>query len=118
MAINEITHVEWATTELNGLRDFLSGLFGWQFTELSPAYYFAGMDQLSIGLLLNPQAVLAGGSPNVYIEVGSIDEAFDRAIELGGVIAVPKVEIPAFGWYGFVKSPDGNLVGLHQRLAT
>jgi predicted enzyme related to lactoylglutathione lyase len=117
MAMNEVTHIEWATTELDTLRDFLQGMFGWQFSELAPIYYFAGLANLSIGLLLNPKAVLAGGSPNVYITVEEIDRAFDLAVKLGGEIAFPKVEVPEFGWYGFVKSPDGNLVGLHQHKA-
>lgn len=114
MSMNEVTHIEWATTNLATLRNFLTGLFGWQFTELTSAYYFAGLEKLSIGLLHNPKAVLAGGSPNVYIQVNTIDDSFEKAVELGGEIAFPKVEVPNFGWYGFVKSPDGNLVGLHQ----
>lgn len=116
MALNEITHIEWATTELNSLRDFLTGLFGWQFSEMSPAYYISGTGNLTIGLLLNPNAVLAGGSPNVYIAVGSIDDTFAKATELGGGIAHGKVEIPGFGGYGFVKAPDGNLIGLHEKI--
>ena len=114
MAKHEVTHIEWATTNLTSLRDFLEGLFSWQFTELTSAYYFAGLEKLSIGLLHNPKAVLAGGSPNVYVRVEKIDDTFELAVKLGGEIAFPKVEVPNFGWYGFVKSPDGNLVGLHQ----
>lgn len=114
MAVHEVTHIEWATTELDTLRDFLQGMFGWQFAPISPAYYFVSVDKLTIGLLHNPKAVLAGGSPNVYITVESVDASFEKAVELGGQIAHEKIEIPNFGWYGFVKSPDGNLVGLFQ----
>lgn len=116
MAINEVSHIEWATTDLNTLRDFLHGMFGWQFAEISPTYYFTSAGGLTIGLLDNPKAVLAGGSPNIYISVENVDASFEKARELGGEIAFPKVEIPNFGWYGFVKSPDGNLVGLFQTL--
>jgi predicted enzyme related to lactoylglutathione lyase len=116
MAKHEVTHIEWATTNLNSLRDFLQGMFGWEFTAFSPDYYFVGLEKLSIGLLHNPKAILAGGSPNVYIHVDTVDDAFARAVELGGEIAYPKIEVPNFGWYGFVKSPDGNLVGLYQAM--
>jgi predicted enzyme related to lactoylglutathione lyase len=116
MATNEVAHLEWATTELDTLRDFLQGMFGWQFAPISAGYYFVAVDKLTIGLLHNPKAVLAGGSPNIYITVDNVDAAFGLAIKLGGEIANPKVEIPNFGWYGFVKSPDGNLVGLFQML--
>ena len=29
-------------------------------------------------------------------------------------MAVPKMQIPNVGWLGYIRDPDGNLVGLSQ----
>jgi len=112
-----VTHVEWSTAEPVQLTDFLSGLFGWNFDAFGEGYfmYNPGPDAVSIGVLLNTESQ-PGGTPNVYIEVSSIDETIAHAIELGGQVPVPKTEIPGMGWFAFVSSPEKNLIGLHESI--
>lgn len=112
---NSVTHVEWVTTDAATLSSFLTGLFGWEFQKFSGDYLLYGSDDgVTIGVLTFSGST-PGGTPNVYIEVDSIDRAFTRAQELGGEVAVPKREIAQAGCYGFVRAPDGNLVGLHEK---
>jgi hypothetical protein len=33
---------------------------------------------------------------------------------LGAEIALPKMPIPGVGWLGYIKDPDGNVLGLMQ----
>jgi predicted enzyme related to lactoylglutathione lyase len=111
-----ITHVEWATKDLGALREFLAGLFGWEFQPFGDNYFMAfptGQGGVSVGLLQSDQSQ-PGGTPNVYIKVASIDACLERAQELGAGVAVPKTVIPGSGGFAFLKSPDGNLIGLHE----
>lgn len=112
---NAVTHVEWVTTDAPALCSFLTSLFGWEFQTFSGDYSLYGSpDGITVGVLTFGGAS-PGGTPNVYIEVDSIDRLFALAQELGGGIAVPKREIAQAGCYGFIKAPDGNLIGLHEK---
>lgn len=109
-----ITHIEWATTSLEQLRDFCANLFGWEFQAFGEGYYtYNPPGGVSVGLMHNDRAH-PGGTPNVYIKVESIDACVEKAQALGGGVAVPKTTIPDMGSFAFVKAPDGNLIGLHE----
>jgi predicted enzyme related to lactoylglutathione lyase len=116
MTANIVTHVEWDTTDHIGLKDFLSGVFGWQFEPFGDTYFMhrAGREGVSVGVNKNEHAQIGGGTPNVYVDVKSIDEIFAKARSLGGGVAVPKTLIEGMGSYAFVKAPDGNLIGLFE----
>jgi predicted enzyme related to lactoylglutathione lyase len=43
-----------------------------------------------------------------------LDESVDRAVALGGSLALPKMPIPSVGWLAYIKDPDGNILGLMQ----
>lgn len=112
---NTITHVEWGTTQLSRLKDFMTGLFDWQFQPFGEGYFmYKAPGGLSVGLMHNDHAQVAGGTPNVYIDVVSIDACFEKAKALGGDVAVPKTTLPGMGSFAFVKAPDGNLIGLFE----
>lgn len=67
-----------------------------------------------MGLTQDQHGAHPGGTPNVYIEVASIDACLEQAQLLGGGVAVPKTKVPGMGSFAFVKAPDGNLIGLHE----
>lgn len=109
-----INQIEWGSSEAERLKDFVSALFGWEFTPLMPGYYFyRGADGPGIAVMQNERCQ-AGGTPNVYVRVASIAECLTQARALGGDVAVPETPIPGMGSFAFVKAPDGNLIGLHQ----
>ena len=116
MSTNVVTHVEWDTTDPVKLKDFLAGLFGWQFAPYGETYFITEGKQtgVSVGINKDDRAQMAGGTPSVYIDVKSIDEALTKAKSLGGGVAVPKTPIPGMGSYAIVKAPDGNLFGLFE----
>jgi uncharacterized protein len=116
MANNLVTHVEWDTTDPIGLKDFLSGVFGWHFAPFGETYFTSDSKQTGIGVGINKndRAQIGGGTPNVYIDVASIEETLSRAQLLGGGVAVPKTALPGMGSYAFIKAPDGNLIGLFE----
>ncbi len=116
MANFRINHVEWDTTDPIALKDFLSGVFGWQFAPFGDSYFITDSKQTgaSVGINKNPRAIIGNGTPNVYIDVASMEATFAKAKALGGDVAVPKTDIPGMGSYGFLKAPDGNLIGLFE----
>jgi predicted enzyme related to lactoylglutathione lyase len=116
MSIHAVTHVEWVSKDPATLKKFLSEIFEWKFESFGEGYdLYDSPGGVSVGILNFDQAS-PGGTPNVYIEVESIDDCFEAAQTLGGAIAVPKRSIPGMGSYGFIKSPEGNLIGLHEKL--
>ena len=111
---NIVTHIEWVTSQPDSLKNFLKEMFGWEFKSFSGDYLICNTGEgLTIGIL-NYSEATAGGTPNVYIGVDSIDRCFALARSLGGEIAVPKRDVGEAGCYGFVRAPDGNLIGLHE----
>lgn len=52
--------------------------------------------------------VRPGESPLVYVEVEEIEPYHERAQELGGAVAVPKMEIPALGWFATSRTPTAT----------
>jgi predicted enzyme related to lactoylglutathione lyase len=112
--IATINQIEWGSSDVERLKEFVSALFGWVFAPLAPGYYFyRGADGPGIALMQNERCQ-AGGTPNVYVRVASIAECLAKAPALGGGVAVPETPIPGMGSFAFIKAPDGNLIGLHQ----
>lgn len=116
MPTNVVTHIEWDTADHVKLKDFLSGLFGWQFTPYGDNYFITDdtLTGVSVGVNRSERPQTAGGSPGVYVTVKSIDETLTKAKSLGGSVAVPKSPIPGMGSYAVAKAPDGNLIGLFE----
>jgi predicted enzyme related to lactoylglutathione lyase len=111
---NTVTHIEWVTSKPDSLKTFFKEMFGWEFKRFSGDYLICNIgEDLTIGIL-NFSEATAGGTPNVYIDVDSIDRCFARARSVGGEIAVRKRDVGEAGCYGFVRAPDGNLIGLHE----
>lgn len=114
MTTDFVCHVEWGTSDPAGLSRFMANLFGWQFQEFAPDYlmYLPENGGISVGINRSGQ-MKSGGSPNVSVRVKDIDAALRKAQELGGNVAVPKVQMGT-GSFAFISAPDGNLIGLQQ----
>jgi hypothetical protein len=79
---------------------FFQSLLGWEIRGIITGLLFSRRENLSIGLLLNPKAVLAGESPNLYLLVDSIEDTFRRAVELGGGSDYSRWKFPALAGTG------------------
>ena len=61
---------------------------------------------------------LAGREPSehgtrIYMPIGDITAALNRAREAGGKVVTEKTPIGPMGFIGLFRDPDGNVVGLH-----
>lgn len=108
------------------VKGFYSTLFGWTFTKPPyPGIEFiaTGTDGPGIDGALIPRM---GPNPDPneptpvigYIcthDVDDVDAIVARALALGGVQALPKMEIPGAGWLAYLKDTESNIFGVMQR---
>ena len=101
---------------------FFEQLFGWRFTRWPGVDYW--MIELNAernpgingGMIRRMGAAPAANAPVsafvCTVQVASVDDALAHAVSLGGEVALPKMAIPGVGWLGYIKDPDGNVLGV------
>ncbi len=109
-----IVHVELHSREPEKIRDFYAKVFGWKFTEIPAMNYttFQAPSPPHGGLMLPPENMPSGVLN--YILSNEIDVTSRRIEEAGGVILVPKSEIPETGWFAIFRDPEGTVQALFQ----
>ena len=123
--MSRVVHFEIHATDPDVLAAFYAGVFGWKFTRWEgPMEYWnivTGTDAepgINGGLVRRRGPRAEEGQPvNAFVctvMVNSVADSMSRATELGGTLAVPRMAIPGVGWLGYVKDPDGNILGLMQ----
>jgi len=104
---------------------FYTDLFGWEMNSWGgPMEYWLiktgdpatrGIDG---GLLRrHGPAPTEGSCVNSYVctvDVANVDESVDKAIKLGGKLALAKMPIPGVGWLAYCKDTEGNIFGMMQ----
>jgi predicted enzyme related to lactoylglutathione lyase len=102
---------------------FYTELLGWTFQKWDgPMEYWTivtGPDaQPGInGGLLRRHGTIDGTAVIAYVctvDVTGIDAMLERAVALGGAIALPKMPIPGMGWLGYAKDTEGNIFGMME----
>ena len=121
-----IVHFEIPAENLERLKKFYSDLFGWKFEKFPGPTEYWNVQTVPVneeGMPMRPG--VNGGmmkkdrpehKPVNYISVESVDEYSNKAVQLGGQIIVPKMEIPGMGWWALVLDPDGNQIGLFETI--
>jgi hypothetical protein len=126
---NLVVHFEIHASEPQRLVDFYSELLGWTFTQFGEMPYWAidtgegamGPDRPGRGI--NGGLTQRQGNPpergapvngcNVVVGVdGSVDEVFQKGLDLGGTEALPLADMQGIGRVGYLLDPDGNVFGL------
>ena len=118
MVDNTIMHFEILGEDLDKLRRFYSGLFGWKFErapipeeywliQTAPVEDWDTPDRTNLNGGLAKAESPTRGIIN-YVSVESLDESSVRIEELGGRILGPKREVPDMGWYVLAEDPEGN----------
>jgi uncharacterized protein len=118
-----VTHFEIHASNPEQLIDFYSKLFGWQFEPWGPpgAYWMIrtgddGEEGINGGLLPRLGGAPVSGQPVnasvCTVRVTSARDSYAAALSLGGSEALPVSAIPSMGWLGYVKDPDGNIIGM------
>jgi uncharacterized protein len=116
--MSRITHFELPSTDIPASRKFYENVLGWKLEKWDgPMEYwlvYTG-DPTSPGI----NGAL-GGAANEFkatvntAEVADLDAALQAAEANGGLIIMPKDEIPGVGWLSYVREPGGAVLGLIQ----
>src|SRR4030042_1142184 len=105
---NTIIHFEIPATDVEKLKRFYAGLFGWKIAKYPGPMEYWMIQTVPVdekGMLLRPgvnggmyKKQQAEQKPVNYISVDSIDESIEKVTKLGGKIISPKQEVPTVGW--------------------
>lgn len=117
-----IIQFEIHASDPNKLIGFYQAMFGWQFKQWPGVDYWAidlqaaQHPSINGGMIRRMGAAPVTGGPVsgfvCTVQVPSVDAALAQAVSLGGLVALPKMAIPGVGWLGYVKDPDGNILGV------
>jgi predicted enzyme related to lactoylglutathione lyase len=115
-------HFEIHAADREGAIRFYSQLLGWTFTPFGDRYHLikTGEDGPGIdgGLVPRmgdnpgPEDASAVTSFVCTVDVPDVDAGVEKALALGGAVALPKMAIPGVGWLAYVKDNQGNILGL------
>ncbi len=126
MVDHTITHFEIPAKDVEKLRKFYAGLFGWKIEKMpGPMEYWAieTVPTDAKGMPIRPG--VNGGmmkkqnpdhKPVNYIAVESVDDYSKKIEKLGGRIVAPKQEVPGIGWWALALDPEGNMFAIFQNM--
>jgi len=112
--MNGICHLEIPSKDFEKARKFYGGLFGWQFDYIKEMDYlmYKAPDGVNGGFAKEYEIATKPGI-TIYIEVDDLNATIKKAKEVGGAIVKEKTMIaPEFGYFAFIKDPEGNQIGL------
>lgn len=129
-----VVHFEMHATEPERLIAFYAALFGWSFVAWGPpgSYWLirtapdaeTGLEPPGIDGGLVPrrgEKAVDGQAVNAFVctvQVADVAAVMTDALSAGATVAVPRMAIPGVGWLGYIKDPDGNIVGVMQNDAS
>jgi predicted enzyme related to lactoylglutathione lyase len=113
MSNHHIVHVDISAADREAAGEFYRDLFGWDIQHINELNYTTFSTGNSTGGGFNPVTdTNPAGTVLVYVSTEDIDATLAQVGELGGEVAVPKSEVPGFGWFAFFKDITGNMIGL------
>ena len=111
----EFNWVDLSASDIDAQTAFYEGLFGWTHTDVpfaeGPVYkiYALAGKTVAGGTQMNPAAAAAGAPTawNTYVRADDVDAQAARAVELGGQIAMPALDVPGQGRIVGIADPTG-----------
>ncbi len=122
-AAGQFCWVDLLAHDMTSAKQFYGGLFGWacedQDTQGGPPYAIfrlnghqvAGMGQMQ-------DEMKSQGIPpfwNSYINVEDVEATVAKAVELGGTLAMPPMQVLDAGWMAFIQDPTGGNVAVWKK---
>jgi len=109
---NPVVHFEVTGKDGSALRDFYSGMFGWEFQVMEAMDY--GMVEAKDRGIGGGVGTAQSGSGHVtfYVEVDDPDAYLEKAGTLGGTTVMPTMEIPGVVTFALLADPEGHMVGV------
>lgn len=128
--MNKVVHFEIPTDDHPRAKRFYADVFGWEVHDMpvgDDVYTMATTSPVDEQYRHTENGAINGGmfkrnpglpvnNPVITIGVDSIDEHVPRIEAAGGVLVVPKGEVPEMGYYAYFKDTEGNLMGLWENM--
>ena len=112
----EIGHLELNSKDLMATKKFYSRLFRWQFEMFGDKYMLFRPSKKSVGGGFNLSKKVTPGTTTFYVTVDSIPQTLEKATSLGGKVVQRKKAIGGgMGYWGSLKDPHGNLIGVWSK---
>jgi predicted enzyme related to lactoylglutathione lyase len=122
----KVVHFEIPFDDGDRARKFYSETFGWQLMPMPEMGYTIVMTGPSDpqtgptesgfinGGMFERSADFPGKSPNIVIDVASVDDALSKVEEAGGKTVTAKMKVGDMGYTGYFTDTEGNLIGLWE----
>ncbi|HET7536965.1 MAG TPA: VOC family protein [Candidatus Didemnitutus sp.] len=117
--VSEIGQIALTVSDVAKAREFYRDVLGLTFLfDAGPDLSFLAAGSVRI-LLTKPEGNgVVGKNSVLYFRTGSVDETFNAVVARGAkaeqvphlIVKMPDHEL----WMGFVRDPDGNLIGLME----
>ena len=112
----EISHIELNSKDLMETKKFYSKLLGWKFEMFGDGYMMFHPTPKSVGGGFNLNKKITPGTTTFYVTVDSIPQTQQKAVSLGGKVGQRKKPIGGgMGYWGNIKDPHGNVIGLWSK---
>jgi uncharacterized protein len=126
--MNPVTHFEMAGEDLERMKKFYEGVFGWKLQQLGAEmgnYVVAQTDETDEQGMLKKTNRINGGfykkmdnpvmnTPSVVIAVPNLEVSMQKVKDAGGSLMNEPMEIPGIGKYVSLMDTEGNRVGMLQ----
>lgn len=129
--MNRVVHFEIQATDLDKIQAFYQAVFGWDMQDLGAQFgnyrtiktgemMPATMNEVGIngGMGVRqgdlPKPGDATNSFVCIIGIENIDATLEKIKNVGGTIALDKVDVPTVGTLAYCKDPEGTLFGILQ----
>ncbi|MGL4649479.1 MAG: VOC family protein [Caldilineaceae bacterium] len=114
---NPIVHVELSAGNHDELAGWYARHFGWKLASFPEMQYttLSWSDQPGNGVGIGPENPLRPvGVVLCYIHTDDIDASVAAIEADGGIITMPKMDVPTVGAMAWFKDPEGNPMALLQ----
>lgn len=115
---NPLCHWELMVQDVAKAKAFYAQVFDWRFDDARyPGYTLIDTGREPGGGMMARPASSPTTALNTYFQVDDIDRTLRQVAEAGGVIIVPRTEIPNVGWFAMFLDPDRIPIGVLQQKA-
>lgn len=114
---NPLCHFELMVSDVEKSKAFYSQIFDWTFNDT----HMEGYSLIDTGaapgggLMVKPPEAPACAMSN-YIQVASVEETVNKITAAGGMIVVPRTEIPNIGFFAMFLDPDQICIGIFEEV--
>ncbi|MDX1657815.1 MAG: VOC family protein [Nitriliruptorales bacterium] len=116
--MSKVVHYEIPVDDPERAQRFYSKVFGWEFENWGGegGYWLTpgGVEEEpGVGGALISRSDLHR-APVVIVGVESVEAALQEAESAGAEVVHPKTSIPGVGYSGYLRDPEGNVVGVFE----